>query len=146
MEILDQIKNDLKKAQLDKDDLTLQTLRLVLSEIHNFEINQRSKNQQILLDDILLIIQKEIKKRKEAKDLFLKGNRMDLVNQTENEIKILSKYVPSLLSNEEILKIINDLRNKGLNDFNSLMKEIMQNYKGRVDGKEVKKLIEQILQ
>lgn len=145
MEILDQIKNDLKKAQLNKDNLAIQTLRGVLSEIHNFEISQRAKNKNVSAEDILLIIQKEIKKRKEAKELFLKGNRIDLANQYDMEIKILLNYVPTLLDKEEILKIINELKNKGFSDFNSLIKEIMQKYKGQVDGKEVKELIEQSL-
>lgn len=145
MEILDQIKNDLKKAQLNKDNLVIQTLRGVLSEIHNFEISQRAKNKNVSAEDILLIIQKEIKKRKEAKELFLKGNRIDLANQYDMEIKILLNYVPALLDKEEILKIINELKNKGFSDFNSLIKEIMQKYRGQVDGKEVKELIEQSL-
>lgn len=145
MEILDQIKNDLKKFQITKNELGVQTLRLVLSEIHNFEINQRAKKQEISNNDIILIIQKEIKKRKEAKDLFLKGNRLDLVDKTDQEIKLLLNYVPEQLSLEQIIEIINELKSGGITDFNSLIKEIMQKYKGRVDGSEVKKIIEQNL-
>lgn len=145
MEILDQIKNDLKKFQIAKNELGVQTLRLVLSEIHNFEINQRVKKQEMSNNDIISIIQKEIKKRKETKDLFLKGNRLDLVDKTEQEIKLLLNYVPEQLSQEQIIGIINDLKSKGINDFNSLIKEIMQKYKGQVDGAEVRKIIEQNL-
>ncbi|GIW65260.1 MAG: aspartyl-tRNA amidotransferase subunit B [Candidatus Parcubacteria bacterium] len=146
MEILEQIKNDLKQAQLNKDNLVLDTLRLLLSEIHNYEIKKRATNEEITEDDIIQIIQKEIKKRKEAREMFLNGNRIDLADEALKEINVLSKYAPSNLSQEEILKIIADLKQKGFTDFNSLMKEIMKNFKGKVDGKEVKELIEKSLQ
>jgi uncharacterized protein YqeY len=145
MEILEQIKNDLKQAQLNQDNLKLDTLRLLLSEIHNYEIKKRSTNEEITGDEVIQIIQKEIKKRKEAREMFLAGNRADLADQALKEIDILSKYVPLGLSREEILKIIADLKQKGYKDFNSLMKEIMKNFKGKVDGREVKELIEQSL-
>jgi Uncharacterized conserved protein len=75
---------------------------LLLSEIHNYEINQRGK--ELKDEDIIQIIQKEIKKRKEAREIFLKGNRSDLASQAEEEIKILSLYVPPPISKEEILE------------------------------------------
>ncbi|MGC8775809.1 MAG: GatB/YqeY domain-containing protein [Minisyncoccia bacterium] len=145
MELLEQIKSDLKNAQINKDDLTIQTLRLLLSEIHNYEIKKRAQNNNISLDEIIQIIQKEIKKRKEAKELFVKGNRLDLVENAQKEINILLKYAPAQLSSEEILKIIEELKAKGFNDFNSLIREIMKNFKGQVDGQVVKELIEQSL-
>jgi uncharacterized protein YqeY len=145
MEILEQIKSDLKQAQVNQDSLTLDTLRLLLSEIHNYEIKKRSTNEEITENELIQIIQKEIKKRKEAREMFLTGKRTDLADQALKEINILSKYVPRGLSREEILKIIADLKQEGYKDFNSLMKEIMKNFKGKVDGKEVKELTEQSL-
>jgi len=141
--LLEKIKKELEESQRHRDNLKLQTLRLLLSEIHNYEINQRGK--ELKDEDIIQIIQKEIKKRKEAREIFLKGNRGDLALQAEEEIKILSLYVPPPISKEEILETIKNLKAQGFSDFNSLMKEIMARFKGRVDGKEVAELIKENL-
>jgi uncharacterized protein YqeY len=141
--LLEKIKKELEESQRHRDNLKLQTLRLLLSEIHNYEINQRGK--ELKDEDIIQIIQKEIKKRKEAREIFLKGNRGDLALQAEEEIKILSLYVPPPISREEILETIKNLKSQGFSDFNSLMKEIMARFKGRVDGKEVAELIKENL-
>jgi uncharacterized protein YqeY len=141
--LLEKIKKELEESQRNRDNLKLQTLRLLLSEIHNYEINQRGK--ELKDEDIIQIIQKEIKKRKEAREIFLKGNRSDLALQAEEEIKILSLYVPPSVSKEEILETIKNLKSQGFSDFNSLMKEIMARFKGRVDGKEVAELIKENL-
>lgn len=141
--LLEKIKKELEESQRHRDNLKLQTLRLLLSEIHNYEINQRDK--ELKDEDIIQIIQKEIKKRKEAREIFLKGNRGDLASQAQEEIKILSLYVPPPISKEEILETIKNLKAQGFSDFNSLMKEIMARFKGRVDGKEVAELIKENL-
>ena len=141
--LLEKIKKELEESQRHRDNLKLQTLRLLLSEIHNYEINQRGK--ELKDEDIIQIIQKEIKKRKEAREIFLKGNRGDLALEAQEEIKILSLYVPPPISKEEILETIKNLKAQGFSDFNSLMKEIMARFKGRVDGKEVAELIKENL-
>jgi hypothetical protein len=141
--LLEKIKKELEESQRHRDNLKLQTLRLLLSEIHNYEINQRGK--ELKDEDIIQIIQKEIKKRKEAREIFLKGNRSDLALEAQEEIKILSLYVPPPISKEEILETIKNLKAQGFSDFNSLMKEIMARFKGRVDGKEVAELIKENL-
>jgi uncharacterized protein YqeY len=145
--LLEKIKKDLIESQRQKEEIKTQTLRLLLSEIYNYEIAKRGKgeNNPLTDEEIIQIIRKEIKKRKEAYELFLKGKREDLASNTEKEINILSLYVPSLLSQEEIIKIIEDLKKQGFSDFNSLMREIMQKYRGQVDGKEVANLIKERL-
>jgi len=141
--LLEKIKKELEEAWRSRNNLKLQTLRLLLSEIHNYEINQRGK--ELKEEDLIQIIQKEIKKRKEAREFFLKGNRSDLALQAEEEIKILSLYVSPPVSKEEILETIKNLKLQGFSDFNSLIKEVMSRFKGRIDGKEVAELIKENL-
>jgi uncharacterized protein YqeY len=145
MEILEKIQNHLKEAQKRGDNVALNTLRLLLSEIHNYEIKLREQNKSLTEEEISQIIQKEIKKRKESLDFFNKAQRNDLSQKTEEEIKILSLYAPKLLDENDILNIIDKLIEEGYKDFNSLMKEIMSKYKGKVDGALVSKLIKQKL-
>jgi uncharacterized protein YqeY len=145
MEILEKIQNHLKEAQKSGDNVVLNTLRLLLSEIHNYEIKLREQNKCLTEEEINQIIQKEIKKRKESLDFFNKAQRNDLSQKTEEEIKILSLYAPKLLDENDILNIIDKLIEDGYKDFNSLMKEIMSKYKGKVDGALVSKLIKQKL-
>jgi len=145
MEILEKIQNHLKEAQKSGDNVALNTLRLLLSEIHNYEIKLREQNKSLTEEEINQIIQKEIKKRKESLDFFNKAQRNDLSQKTEEEIKILSLYAPKLLDENDVLNIIDKLIEEGYKDFNSLMKEIMSKYKGKVDGALVSKLIKQKL-
>jgi uncharacterized protein YqeY len=145
MEILEKIQNHLKEAQKSGDNVALNTLRLLLSEIHNYEIKLREQNKSLTEEEISQIIQKEIKKRKESLDFFNKAQRNDLSQKTEEEIKILSLYAPKLLDENDVLNIIDKLIEEGYKDFNSLMKEIMSKYKGKVDGALVSKLIKQKL-
>jgi uncharacterized protein YqeY len=146
MEILEKIQNHLKEAQKAGESIVIDTLRLLLAEIHNYEIKKRGEGNNVLsAEEIVQIIQKEVKKRKEALEFFKKAQRNDLVQKTQKELEVLSLYAPQLLSEEEILNILDDLIKQGFTDFNSLMKEVMQKYKGRVDGALVAKLIKQKL-
>ncbi len=148
MEILDKIKNQLKEAQKNGDIIGIETLRLLLSEIHNYEIKKRVEDKEenlITEEEILEIIQREIKKRNESLDFFRKAKRDDLIERTEAELNILSFYAPKLLNEDEISIIVDDLIKQGISEFNLLMKEIMQKYKGKIDGNLASKIIKQKL-
>lgn len=148
MSVLEKIKQDLKDAQKTNDLIKKETLRYILSEVHNYEISKRfanKKNFEIADDEIIKIIQREIKKRKEAKELFLKGKRLDLVHKTQGEIEILLSYVPPQVSASEVLEFIEKLKRQGIFDFNHLIKEVMKKFGARVDGGEAAKLIQESL-
>ncbi len=146
MEIIEKIQNKIKEFQKSGENISVDTLRLLLSEIHNYEIKKRGlDNKNLSEDDVIQIIQKEIKKRKESLEFFKKAQRNDLIAKTKKEIETLSLYAPQILNEEELSKIIEDLINQGFNDFNSLMKKIMENYKGKIDGSMAAKLIKQKL-
>lgn len=122
----DRIKEDLKQAQLQKDDLKVSTLRLLLSEIHNLRI---AKGDALEDKDIILVLQREIKKRKEAALGFRAGGREDQAKKEEAETSLLQEYLPAQLSNEELTNIvdaaINELAAKSLADMGQVMGRVL---------------------
>ena len=99
MALLSDIKNDLKQAMLDKNDLVRDTIRMFLSEVQRFEIDNKEE-----VDDTkaLQIINKMIKQRNDSISQFKEGGREDLADKEQQEVEILSKYKPEQLSEEDI--------------------------------------------
>ena len=99
MTLLSDIKNDLKQATLDKNDLIRDTIRMFLSEVQRFEIDNKEE-----VDDAkaLQIINKMIKQRNDSISQFKEGGREDLADKEQQEVEILSKYKPEQLSEEDI--------------------------------------------
>ena len=107
------------------------------------------KESGLLEDEVLEIISSEIKKRKEAALLFEKGKRMDLSEKERAEAKILEKYLPEQLSEEEIKKLAREIIEKNgaknLKDMGKVMAELMPKLKGKADGGLVSKIIRELL-
>ena len=142
----DRILEDLKTAMKSKDKETLSVIRMVKGAIGLEEIN---KKRCLNDDEIISIISKQIKTRKESIEEFKKGNREDLINQTESEIKILEKYLPEQLSEEEVMQIIDaafeKIKPESMKDMGKIMGEITPKIKGRYDTGEVSKIIKERL-
>ncbi|MCK4891773.1 MAG: GatB/YqeY domain-containing protein, partial [Candidatus Pacebacteria bacterium] len=118
MDLRDKIKNDLKDAMKSGDNVTRDVLRMLNSDIKNVEIDLK---KELADDDVVKIIKRNIKSRKDSIEQYKKGNREDLAVQEEKELKILEKYMPEQMSEEEIRKIIIDIVKKseasGASDF-----------------------------
>ncbi|MBI4038961.1 GatB/YqeY domain-containing protein [Candidatus Daviesbacteria bacterium] len=144
--LLDRLKDDLKTAQLGRDEVKVSTLRLLLSEIKNAQI---AKGGEVDDGDVIALVQREVKKRKEAVVSFRSGQREDLVSKEEAEEKILVEYLPAQLSNEELTKLILDTINevgaKSIQDIGKVMRVVMSKVAGRVDGGTVSNLVREIL-
>ncbi|OGE16831.1 glutamyl-tRNA amidotransferase [Candidatus Daviesbacteria bacterium RIFCSPHIGHO2_01_FULL_36_37] len=140
------IKEDLKQAQLNRDEIRLSTLRLLLSEINNSKIQ---KGSDLTDDEITSVVQKEAKKRRESVESFKKGGREDLAQKEESELKILEAYMPAGLSNEELTKLvedsINELGANSLADMGKVMSSVMAKVAGRADGSIVSSLVKEKL-
>ena len=138
----EKIQTDYISAFKNKDTLTKDVLSLVKGAIQNAEIN---KKEDLTDDEIISIIEKQIKMRNDAVVEFEKAGRTTLVEQYNNEIKILEKYMPEKLSNDEINSIIeetiNDVKPEGMKDFGRIMKEITPKLKGRADISSVSTII-----
>lgn len=140
------LKSDLQKAQLNKDEVKVSTLRLVLSEIRYAEIAQGKT-----LDDagVMVVISKELKKRKEAAAGFRQGNREEMAQKEEVEAQILSSYLPSQLSDEELSQVVEEaIKNTGatsVSQMGKVISEVMQKVAGRAEGSRVSALVKEKL-
>jgi uncharacterized protein YqeY len=148
----ERINNDLIQALKNKEDLKVQTLRLLLAVIHNREIEKRAKGEEGVLtdDEIASLVIKEVKKRKEAIDLYLKGGRSELADKEKAEIKILESYLPAQMSEEEIRKavqpILDSIKPQGPKDFGRVMGALMKELKGKADAELVGKIVRESLE
>ena len=106
MALLSDIKQDLKQAMLEKNDLVRDTIRMFLSEVQRYEIDNKEE-----VDDTkaLQIINKMIKQRNDSISQFRDGGRDDLADKEQSEVDILSKYKPAQLSEEEVSKKVNEV-------------------------------------
>lgn len=140
--LLDQILTDLKNAQLSRDEVKVSTLRLLLSEIRNGEI---AKGQPLSDEDIISIISREVKKRKEAAAGFRTGGREESALKEEAESKVLESYLPAQISNEELTKIISETINEmgasGVTDMGKVIGAVMSKVKGKAEGAQVSAIV-----
>ena len=147
MGLAEQVRSDLIQALKQKDALCCTTLRMLLSSIHNAEIDQQHK----ALDDagVASVVAKEIKKRRESIEAFEKGNRPDLVAKEKTELEILTKYLPQQMSRDEITalarQMIAEVGARGPGDKGKVMGKLMPQTKGKADGKEVSDIVTELL-
>jgi len=132
--VREQILNDLKSAMKNQDKDTLKVIRMVKGSMQLEEIKLKHELND---DELISIISREIKTRKESIKEFEKGNRQDLVDETNKEIEILEKYLPEQLSEEEVNNIINDtfdkINPKGMQDMGKIMGMVSPLVKGKAD-------------
>src|SRR3989339_443442 len=145
--LLEKIKQDLISAMKSKDEVVLGTLRMLDAAIKNKVIERRTKGKidPMTEYEVMEIISSEVKKRKDAVDLYTKGNREELAKKEAAEIDILKKYLPADLSPEEIKNIIKEtISSSGLSskaDFGKLMGLLKERTKSRIDGAKLKDLL-----
>ncbi|MCK4525451.1 MAG: GatB/YqeY domain-containing protein [Candidatus Andersenbacteria bacterium] len=146
MDLRDKIKNDLKDAMKSGDNVTRDVLRMLNSDIKNVEIDLK---KELADDDVVKIIKRNIKSRKDSIEQYKKGNREDLAVQEEKELKILEKYMPEQMSEEKIRKIVIDIIKKseasGASDFGKVMGMAMKEAGGNMDGNVVSRIVKEEL-
>ncbi|MDD2203173.1 MAG: GatB/YqeY domain-containing protein [Bacilli bacterium] len=144
--MLEKLTQDMIDAMKAKDKEKLSVIRMVKGVVQLEEINKKQKLED---DDIIAIISKQIKMRKESIEEFKKGNRDDLVVQTESEVEILNKYMPTQLTEEKLETIIDEIivkvEAKEVSDVGKIMKELVPLIKGKADMGKVNLLIKQKL-
>ena len=144
--MFEQITKDLTNAMKEKDAFRLSVLRMLKSALKNEEINKKAP---LTDDEVLGVIKKQVKTRKDSKEEYLKYNREDLANDLQKEIEILNAYLPEELSEEEIIKIIdetiNEIKPEGMKGMGLVIKSISAKYGARVDMGLVSKLVKEKL-
>lgn len=146
----DTIKNkiyaDIIESMKTKDKETLETLRMVKGAIQLEEIKLK---KELTDEEVIVILGRQIKTRKESIVEFEKGNREDLVSKTEKEIEILNQYMPVQMGEEEILSLIMEtietVNPKGTSDMGAVMGNLTPKVKGKADMGLVSKLVKEKL-
>ena len=137
MSLVDKINEKYKVSIKEKDNNTINTLRLIKSSIKDKEIELRSKQEKLLDKDILSLLQNMIKQRKDSIEAFAKANRKDLIEREKIEIIVIEKFLPKQLGEGEteqiITKIIKENNLSSLKDMGKLMSIIKTNDVGQID-------------
>lgn len=133
MSLRTQITDQIKTAMKAHDTVTLDALRYILSTIKNVEIDAKHELND---EEVLNVIQKEVKNRREAITQFQQGGRADIVDAEQKKLDVLLKFLPKQLSPQEVEEkvraIVSTLPSK---DMPSAMKAVMAELKGKADGK-----------
>ena len=147
MTIRENISKLLKEAMINKDITLTNTLRLILAAVKDKDISARSKSNSegINETEIISLLQNMIKQRNASIEMYIQGKRDDLVKIEENEIKIISNFLPEQLSENEINDIItNSIRSseaKSIKDMGKVINLIKDEYNGKMDFGVVSKII-----
>lgn len=146
MNLLELLTNDMKAAMKDRDSFRLSVIRMAKGAMSLDAIN---KKRDLTDEEMIDVIIKQIKLRKDSILEFSKAGRNDLVEQNEKEIEILNKYLPEQLSMEEVNAIIDDvislLKPTSVKDMGKVMKEVTPKVKGRFDVSIVSNMIKEKL-
>ena len=160
--IKDKIKEDIKKAMQEKDELKLSVLRMASSAVFNKEKDNRAKlskagEEESKLDEmsklteeeVIEVVSSEVKKRKDSIEQYQKGGRSDLAENEKKELEILMEYMPEQMGEDEIRKIvkekIEELGISGPQETGKLMGAVMPQLKGKTDGNIVGKIVQEEL-
>jgi len=128
MALLEQINADLKKAMLERDEVTRDTLRMIKSEL-------------LTLDnpDELAVLSRAVKSRRDSIKSYVDGGRQDLADQEQAEIEVIERYLPKQLGEDEarnaIAGIIEELGLSSKKELGQVMKEVKARYPGQIEGK-----------
>jgi len=150
MELIEKLKKDLLEATKSKDSTRITTIRLLLSSIKNKEIELKGVKKELSVEDVLLVLQKEAKQRKESIVEFEKGGRADLVQNEGTELKIIEGYLPEQMSEDEVSKIVKkviiEVGAESNKDMGKVMSKTMEQLRGKADGKVVSEVVKKLLQ
>ena len=140
--MVEKLKADMIEAMKNKEKERLTVIRMVKAAMDQEHIDRKREiNDELLID----VVNKQIKMRRDSISEFEKGNRLDLVDKTQEEITILEKYLPEQLTLEEVNKIIDEIFEKvkpmGQKDMGKVMKEATTKLKGKTDMKMVSEII-----
>ncbi len=147
----DKINEDIKSAMKSGDQLSLDVLRGLNAAFNNKSIEKRGKglSEELAEEEILEILAKELKKRKDAVILYIQGHRGDLAEKEEKEAVLIQKYLPAQMTREEIEKIvvkkIEVIRadKQGDISFGNIMKEVMKELRGKADAQIISGIVKE---
>ena len=138
--------DDLRKAQKDRDECRLSVIRMALAAIHNAEITKRASLEET---DVLGIVAKEAKQRRESIEAFNQGNRPELAAREKAELLILQEYLPAQVSREEVVEAakqaIQETGACSLKDKGKVMGKLIPQLKGKAEGQLINAVVTELL-
>ena len=147
MSLKERLTEDFKTAMKSKDEIAKNTINLARAAIKQVEVDTR---KDLTDEEIIPIIAKQVKMRKDALADFEKGGRTDLIDAYNKEIEVLEVYLPAQLSEDEIKKVVTETAAElgiegGKQNMGKLMGPVMAKVKGQADGGAVKKIVMKFL-
>lgn len=145
----EKLREDLKKAMFAKDEVSVSTLRMLISAIGYYEIQKGGAGYEATDEDIESVIAKEVKQRRDAIEQFMAGGREDLVGKETKEMAVLEQYLPAQMSEDEVRRHVDEAITKvgatSQQDMGKVMGVLMQVTKGKADGSLVSKIVREKL-
>jgi uncharacterized protein YqeY len=138
----DQLRTDLNEARKGREKLRTLVLSMTLSELRNREIELGNEAED---SEVLTVISKAVKRRKEAAAQMRSGGRDDLAEREDTEAEMLSVYLPEGLSEEEVRQIVQEIVGEGLREMGPVMGRLMPRLRGRFDGKVANRIVWEVL-
>jgi len=146
MSLSDTVSEKMKQAMKSKDQVAVEAYRSIKSQLQNKEIEQ---GKELTEQDEIMVLSKEVKKRKESLEYFKDQGRDDLIAKEEKELEIIESFLPEPLSREEleniIDKVIKESGAESMRDMGKIMGTVMPQVKGRIDGKTVQDIVKEKL-
>ena len=146
MGLKERLESDYVEAMKARDKLRVSTIRLVLAEIKNEEIAKRDALDE---EELLGIVAREARKRKESIAEFEKGGRQDLVDKEKRELTLIEGYLPEQLTEEEVRKLVEETIEEvgaaSAADLGKVMGKLMPGLKGKFDGKKANQIVRETL-
>jgi uncharacterized protein len=144
-----ELKDELKQAMLAKDAVKVSVLRMVVSALGYAEIQKGGAGYEATEEDVMAVIQKEVKQHRDSIEQFKNAGRTELVEKEETEVAILKKYLPEEMGEDEIRKLVTEAISKtnatSAADMGKVMGALMPHTKGKADGSLVSKIVREEL-
>lgn len=148
MSLQDRLAEDMKAAMKEKESgkKKLSVIRMVRSSLKNVEIDKKAELSE---EEVIDVLAREVKKRRDSLEEFLKAGREDIANGLQEEIEILIKYLPAQLSEDEIRAlvkaVVDEVKPAGPKDMGKVMGKLMPQVKGKADGKLVNQIVKEFI-
>ena len=146
MPLIEKLQNDMKQALKSRDVLRLSTIRLVISSVGYARID---KGRELTDDDVLEVLARAAKQRKETIEAAEQGGRLDVAEKERAELEIINEYLPKQLTEDEVetlaRQIAAEVGAASIKDMGKVMGPLMQRTRGQVDGKLAGKVVERVL-
>ncbi len=145
-----ELRDELKQSMLAKNTEKTSVLRMVISALGYYEIEKGGAGYEASEEDVLLVLQKQVKQRRDSVEQFKAGGRDDLVEKETKELQMLEKYLPAQMNTDEITKLVEEAiaqtSASSPQDMGKVMGVLMPKTKGNADGGLVSKIVKEKLQ